>query len=143
GLQIPTSRIAGSSVTRSWTDANSNFTPDCDLSNPNTQDLRLSGGDFCAAIGNANFGKAVFNNTIDPALLSGWGVRPSDWSVGASLQREILPRVSVEIGYTRRWYSGFIVTDNLAVSPSDFGQFSVTAPVDSRLPDGGGGKVSG
>jgi hypothetical protein len=39
--------------------------------------------------------------------------------------------------------SGFIVTDNLAVSPSDFGQFSVTAPVDSRLPDGGGGKVSG
>jgi hypothetical protein len=143
GLQIPTSRIAGSSVTRTWTDANGNFVPDCNLSIPDAQDLRASGGDFCAAISNANFGKAVFNNTIDPALLSGWGVRPSDWSIGASIQHEVLPRVSVEAGYTRRWYEGFIVTDNLAVTPSDFGSFSVTAPLDSRLPGGGGQVISG
>ena len=143
GLQIPTSRIAGSNVSRSWTDANGNFTPDCDLSNPNAQDLRASGGDFCAAIGNANFGKAVFNNTIDPALLSGWGVRPSDWNFGVSLQHEILERVSVEVGYTRRWYNGFIVTDNLAVTPADFGQFSITAPVDPRLGASSGTTISG
>ena len=77
-----------------------------------------SGGDFCAAIGNVNFGKAVFNNTIDPALLSGWGVRPSDWNFGVSVQHELLERVSVEVGYTRRWYNGFIVTDKLAVTPA-------------------------
>jgi len=143
GLQIPTSRIAGSSVARTWTDANGNFTPDCDLSSSGAQDLRPGGGDFCGAIANANFGKPVFNNTIDPALLSGWGVRPSDWSVGVSVQQEIFPRVSAEVSYTRRWYAGFIVTDNLAVTPNDFGQFSVTAPADPRLPDGGGHVISG
>ena len=55
-----------------------------------------------------------------------------------SVQHEVLPRVSVEVGYFRRWFQGFIVTDNLAVAPSDFEQFSVTAPLDSRLPGGGG-----
>jgi hypothetical protein len=123
-------------VTRTWTDANHNFVPDCNLSNP------AANGE-CAAISNANFGTTTFSNTIDPALLSGWGVRPSDWSFGASIQQEILPRVSVEAGYTRRWYQGFIVTDNLAVKPSDFSPFSVTAPVDPRLPNGGGYTVSG
>ena len=143
GLQNPTSRIAGSSVTRAWTDANRNWQPDCDLLNGAVQDLRTSGGDFCGAYSNASFGKPVFTNTIDPAIQKGWGVRPSDWSFGVSVQQELLPRVSTEISYTRRWYGGFIVTDNLLVKPSDFGQFSVVAPVDSRLPDGGGRTLSG
>ena len=43
-------------------------------------------GDFCGAFSNANFGKAVFSNTIDPAILRGWGTRPSDWAVGVSLR---------------------------------------------------------
>jgi len=80
----------------------------------------------------------VYSNTIDPAILNGWGVRPSDWSFGVSVQQEVLPRVSVEVGFVRRWFQGFIATDNLAVSPSDFGTFTITAPQDSRLPGGGG-----
>ena len=40
---------------------------------------------------------------IDPTLLNGWGVRPSDWQIGASVQQQLLPRVSVEVGYFRRW----------------------------------------
>jgi hypothetical protein len=136
GIANPTSRIA-QSVTRTWTD-NGNFTPDCDLSNPNAQDFRASGGDLCGAISNPNFGKNVFSNTIDPAILKGWGVRPSDWAFGVSVQQEIAPRVSIEVGYVRRWFQGFIATDNLAVSPSDFGTFNITAPQDSRLPGGGG-----
>src|SRR4029077_8640089 len=36
----------------------------------------------------------------------------------------------------------FLVTDNLSVLPSDFDPFSVTAPLDPRLPDGGGYVVS-
>jgi hypothetical protein len=87
---------------------------------------------------NVNFGKAVFSNTYDPDLLTGWGIRPEDWSFSASVQHEILPRTSIEIGYYRRWWDNFIVTDNLAVAASDFDPFSVTAPVDARLPDGGG-----
>ena len=53
-------------------------------------------------------------------ILKGWGTRPSDWQIGVTLQQEILPRVSVEVGYTRRWLQNFTVTDNLAVVAADF-----------------------
>ncbi len=141
-LNNPTSRIA-STVARSWTDANHNFVPDCNLLNPSAQDLRPGGGDFCGAFGNANFGTATFSNTIDPDLLHGWGVRPSDWGLNVSLQREVLPRVSVEAAYVQRWFRGFLVTDNLAVTASDYSPFSVTAPADPRLPNGGGYTIAG
>src|SRR2546426_655425 len=45
-------------VQRAWTDANGNFRPDCNLQNPNTQDLRPGGGDFCGQITNLSFGQA-------------------------------------------------------------------------------------
>ena len=37
-------------VQRTWTDANGNFQPDCDLQNPLAQDLRPGGGDFCGPV---------------------------------------------------------------------------------------------
>jgi hypothetical protein len=138
----PLSRIS-TSITRTWTDANRDYVPNCDLLSPVAQDLRTGGGDFCGAMSNLNFGKPVFSNTYDPELLTGWGKRPSDWSFGASVQREVIPRVSVEVGYYRRWWGNFVVTDNLAVTASDFTPFSVVAPADSRLPGGGGNSISG
>ena len=89
------------------------------------------------------FGTATFRDSYDPALLTGWGVRPADWSFGASVEHELVPRVTVEAGYYRRWLVGFTVTDNLAQAPSDFGAFSITAPIDPRLPGGGGYTISG
>ena len=142
GLSNPTSRIP-QNVARTWTDADGDFVPDCDLLNPNAQDLRPTGGDACGAYANRNFGTAIFSNTIDPDILSGWGVRPSDWQIGVSVQHEVLPRVSVEVGYFWRWFQGFTVTDNLAVTAADFDQFSVTAPSDPRLPGGGNYTLSG
>jgi len=133
----PTSRLQ-TTTTRTWTDSNNNFVPDCDLLNPLAQNLTASGGDVCAQISNLAFGQAVFDTTYNPALLNGWGVRPADWNVGVSLQHEVLPRVSVEVGYQRRWLNNFVVTDNLAQTSADFGKFSVVAPSDSRLPNGGG-----
>src|SRR5207249_3664720 len=130
-------------VTRSWTDANGNLSPDCNLLSGAQQDLRSSGGDFCGAISNAAFGTTTQTNNYDPALLTGWGVRPSDWTLGASVQQQILPRASVEVAYTRRWYRGFTVQDNQLAAPSDYTQYSITAPLDSRLPGGGGYAVSG
>ncbi len=138
----PVTRIS-TAASRAWTDANNNFVPDCDLLSTAAQDLRASGGDFCAALTNQNFGKPVFSNTIDSAILGGWGTRAADWQIGASVQQEILPRTSVEIGYYRRWLQNFIVTDNRLVTPDDFGSFSITAPSDPRLPGGGGFVVSG
>jgi Carboxypeptidase regulatory-like domain len=139
----PTSRIV-TSVTRTWTDANGNYVPDCNLQNPGTQDLRSSGGDFCGPISNSNFGKNVFSTTYDPGLLQGWGIRPSDWNLGVSVQQQLLPRTSMEVGYFRRWFNNFNVTENLAAAgPANYNTFSITAPLDPRLPGGGGQTISG
>jgi hypothetical protein len=62
-------------VTRTWTDANNNFTPDCDLINPLAQDLRATGGDFCGQISDLR-GRKFPATTYDPAVLTA-GTRPS------------------------------------------------------------------
>jgi len=130
-------------VTRSWIDANGNYTPDCDLANPAAQDARSSGGDFCGAVSDSNFGRNVLVNNFSPDVLNGWGVRPSDWDLMLSLQRQLLSRSSMEVSYIHRTYRGFLAVDNLALGPSDFTPFSVTAPLDPRLPNGGGYVISG
>jgi hypothetical protein len=129
---------------RAWTDANRNFTPDCDLQNPLGQDTRPTGGDLCGALDNQNFfrfkqdGSVTSTATrIDPELLSGWGVRPYDWQFSAAVQQELMPRVAVEIGYSRRWWGNFTVTDNLAVTPADFDLYTRTSPSHADLPDSG------
>jgi hypothetical protein len=85
----------------------------------------------------------VPTTTYDPAVLSGWGLRPYSWDFTATLQQQLAPRISVEVTYARRMYGNFLVTDNRAVGPADFDPFSVTAPVDPRLPGGGGEVISG
>ena len=144
-LRMPqtTPMLGTAGVTRAWNDANRNWVPDCDLLNPNAQDLRQSGGDMCGVMSNTRFGQNVLTNNFDPALLRGWGVRPSDWTLDVSIQQQILQRASATLSYSRRWFNGFTVADNLALEPSDLTAFSVTAPVDPRLPDGGGYVVSG
>jgi hypothetical protein len=99
--------------------------PDCNLNSPDAQDNRAAGGDFCGAISDRNFGTATLSRNFDPATLEGWGVRPADWEFGVSVQQEVLPRVSVELGYFRRWLDNFFVDDNLATVPGDYTPFSV------------------
>jgi len=151
----PTTRIPTSTgpfgvpgVTRTWTDANSNFVPDCDLSNPlaNGNAAATPGGgglDFCGPISNLRFGQPVLTGNYDPDLLKGWGVRAGDWSFGVSVQQQLMKRMSVEIGYYRRSFDGFTLNDNLLLSPGDLTPYDITAPSDPRLPNGGGYTISG
>ena len=111
--------------------------------NPQANDSRATGGDFCGQISNLRFGQNVLTNNFDPGLLNGWGVRPSDWSLGFSVQQQLMARASVEIAYSRRSFNGFVVTDNLVTRSSDYTPYQITAPLDSRLPGGGGYVVSG
>jgi hypothetical protein len=140
----PSNRLA-TSTNRTWSDLTypvgdprrGNFVPDCDLSNG------LTNGE-CGQIDQlTGFGKPVLVNNYDAAVLKGWGIRPGDWQIGATLQQQVAPRISVEVGYIRRWLQNFYITDNLAVGPNDFTQFSVVAPLDSRLPGGGGYTING
>jgi hypothetical protein len=128
------------SAFRSWTDVNGNMEPDCDLLNPAAQNLSGQGGDICGAWSNQLFGSSTQGTAWNPALLSGWGVRPNDWAVGLGVQHEIAPRVSAEVSYNRRWFPtrNFTVTDNRAVTNADYDPYSIVAPQDPRLPGGGG-----
>jgi hypothetical protein len=137
----PLSRIS-TSANRTWTDANGNFHPDCDLRDRQAQDLRASGGDFCGLNSNLNFGLPVFNTTFDPDIIRGWGKRAYDWNFGVQVQQELLPRISVNVGYFRRSFGNLFVTDNLATTAADYDRFSVTVPLDPRLPNGGGYTLS-
>jgi hypothetical protein len=144
-LRIPTNTgpFGVPGVTRTWIDANANLAPDCDLSNPNANGnpAAVNGGggpDFCGSISNLLFGQPVLSGNYDPDLLSGWGVRAGDWSFGASVQQQIFQRMSIEVGYYRRSFDGFTANDNEALTNADLTPYTVLAPQDSRLPDGGG-----
>jgi hypothetical protein len=130
-------------ITRAWTDSNNNFVPDCDLTNSAAQNLTASGGDVCGVMSNVRFGQNVLTNNFDPDLLNGWGVRASDWNVGVTLQQQLFSRASVEVAYSRRSFRGFTVNDNVLAASSDYTEYSLTAPLDDRLPDGGGYVVTG
>ncbi len=131
---------SGPAAARGWTDGNRNNAVDCDLLNPALQNSVASGGDLCAAVGGVglNFGNANPNTTtINPNILGGWGVRPYDWGFGASVQHELLPRLSVEAGYNRRWWGNFFVTDNVLTTAVDYDTYSVAIPQHDNLPGGG------
>ena len=124
------------STTRTWTDSNKDFVVNCDLSN------REKNGE-CAAMDNKNLGLEVFDRTYDPSFTQGWGKRPYNWGLGISVQQEVAPRVSVNVGYFRNWWGNWYTVDNRAVAATDYTRFSIPIPVDSRLPGGGGGTISG
>jgi hypothetical protein len=120
---------------RPWNDANRNFTPDCNLADLTTTPGYVNGE--CGPINNANLalGNATaVGSNLDPNYVSGWGKRPYDWEFSGSVQHQLLPRVSVNVGYFRRISGNFVVTDNLAVSAANYSQYTVVVPNDPRLP---------
>jgi hypothetical protein len=133
------------SVSRNWTDSNGNKAVDCDLLNVASQNLSASGGDVCGVVtGNsANFGKIGAATIVDPELLTGWGVRTHDYQTEVTLQQELLPRVSAQLSYNHRTFHGFFVTQDINRDvATDYAHYTITAPSDPRLPDGGGYPVT-
>jgi hypothetical protein len=115
--------------------------PDCQLTNP------AANGE-CGPLFDPNFGtnnvaQLLSQTSFDPNLQNGWNKRGYNWEFSAGVQQQLSSRLSVDIGFFRKWYGNFQVADNLALSASDFSLINITAPVDSRLPGGGGYTVTG
>jgi hypothetical protein len=114
--------------TRIWTDLNGDRT----IFNSN-------GSLQTAEIGpsrNAAFGTPVPTTTYDPDVLRGWFKRGYSWEGNVSIQHELLPRLGLGALYYRRAQGNIRVTDNRAVTPSDYsGPFCVTVPA-TTLPAG-------
>jgi hypothetical protein len=121
------------SVNRSWTDTNRDFTPQCDLLNP----LQNGVGDVCGQISDLSFGTVRPVDLYDKELTTGWGHRPQNWEFSAGVQRELMRNVALDVGYFRRIWKNFQVTDNLLVGPEDFTKFSLTVPTDPNLTTSG------
>jgi hypothetical protein len=121
---------------RSWNDLDKDFEPDCDLKTnvANGECGAANPLSFFAFSQNHSLGTAT---VVNPELLKGWGVRPYDWQFSASVQQQLLPRISAEFSYSRRSWGNFTYTDNRAVSASDFDTYTLTVPSDRGLPNAG------
>jgi hypothetical protein len=135
-LVNPIAAASNASTTRSWTDSDGNFIPNCDLTNP------AANGE-CGANSNQSFGLPILTTHFDPSAITGWGSRPYNWENMIGIQHQLIDGLSVDVSYNRRWYGNFLATSNQAVTAADFTQYSVTTPIDPRLPDGGGQQISG
>jgi hypothetical protein len=122
-------------INRAWSDPNGNRVAECDFLNP------LANGE-CGAWSLLNWGSFNQTTTVNPEVLEGWGARNRDWQYGVSVQQEIAPQIAVEVSYNRRVWSNFFVTHNRALEAADYDEVTITAPVDPRLPNGGGYPVT-
>ena len=78
-------------TTRSWTDSNGDFKPDCNL--------KLTGlNGECGAMANQQFGTTVINTRYAEDVTKGWHVRPYNNQVSAVLQQELRPGFGVTVG---------------------------------------------
>jgi hypothetical protein len=128
-----------SSATRTWNDVNGNYVPDCVL------DASVPGANGeCGPLSDATFGQVRAGNTQYASdALTGFNKQLADWQGSVSMQQQLRTGMALNVGYFRTWYSNFLATDNQAVTAASFNPYCVTAPVDSRLPGGGGNQVCG
>ena len=118
--------------------ADGNFVPDCTL------DASVPGANGeCGPISDTKFGQPTANTTLGADAFTGFGNRGYNWQGSVSIQHELRPGLGVNVGYFRTWYGNFTVTDNLAVGPADYASYCVTAPVNAKLPGGGGNQICG
>jgi hypothetical protein len=115
-------------TSRPWADRNGDGLPQEDELGP---------------LANVNFGRSIVNTRFDDAVRTGWFNREFNWETSVGVQHELIPRVSTDVSYFRRWYGNFAVTDNALVRPGDYDTYCVTAPSDTRLPGGGGFPICG
>jgi hypothetical protein len=122
-----------STVSRGWTDDGDRIV-ECNLA------ILTVNGECAALTGNnLNFGGLSGNiEQVNQDTLRGWGARDYDWQWSIGVQQEVLPRVSVDVAYSRRSFHSFIVTDNQLRNPSQYDAWTINAPSDPRLPGGGG-----
>lgn len=139
-LNNPISNQANS-ATRTWNDANGNYVPDCVLG----PSVPGANGE-CGGLSDLAFGqvRAAGTTRFADDVLSGFnGSQGYNWQGSVAVQHELRPGLGLNVGYFRTWYGNFQVTDNRALTPADHDPYCITAPVDPRLPGGGGNQVCG
>ena len=138
----PGATVVRSVTNRGWNSTvaaggNGDYVVDCNLLNPDAN------GECVAVTGNnRNFGQLGAQQQVNPEVLQGWGRRPHDYQTAVTVQQQLFPRVSAEVSYAHRTWHSFFVTDDQTRQQggpaSYYDTYTLTAPTDSRLADGGG-----
>jgi hypothetical protein len=122
-----------STATRTWTDSDFDYIPDCDVQNfdPNGE---------CGPMSSDRFGQFIPSSTLfDDSVL--YDNRDFLWDINVDVQHELIHGLSVNFGYNHNWDGTFTVTqsivDGRALGPSDYDEFCITVPNDPRLPNAG------
>ena len=186
-------RRSTNQLTRAWDDMNGNRLVDCDLLNPNphtaggdacgtmlqpngqpttafatfgrppTADQLFTANSFCGRTENSSQLHRDYCAASGQNLLSGSGVRRSEWQFGLGVQHEVLTRLSAEVTYNWRKYKNLTDSDTVGLGcdyflAADYDAcinnymnfvgvnhdfYSVTVPTDPRLPNGGGYVIKG
>ena len=84
------------------------------------------------------FATPTITEFFDPDWAFGWGKKLTNWVYSGSIQHELAPGVSVDVGYFRRHYINFSTVDDRSNSAADWDQYTITVPENPALPNGGG-----
>jgi hypothetical protein len=119
---------------RVWTDPNGDFIIQGDPLNP-------AANEELGPSQNLNFGSNVVTDKFDDDYAFGFGSRSFSWEASVGIDHTLLSNVSLNASFLRRAYGNLRVDDSLFRGPADYDPYCVTAPVDSRLPNGGGYEI--
>jgi hypothetical protein len=119
-LNNPASNASGN-TTRTWTDTNRNYVPDCDLRNP-----QVNGE--CGIWNDLSFGGVRPGTSWTDDAIKGFNTQQYNWQGSVSMQHELRPGVALNVGYFRTWYGNFLITDNEALTAADYDGYCITRP---------------
>lgn len=102
----------------------------------------LPNGELLSPNTNLAFGRPIITRFYDPEWASGWGNRPSNWEFTGSAQHELMPSVSVDVGYFHRRYINFDAVDDRVLGPEDYDRFTAFVPDDPRIPVAPGSPIT-
>jgi hypothetical protein len=129
---------------------------------PNSTQLANTNS-FCGRTENSSALHQQYCQAAGQNLMSGWDTRRNEWQFGLGIQHELLPRLSGEVTYNNRKYYNLTTADTvgrgcdyyLGADPNacfqdlqnfkspNYDFYSIVAPVDPNLPNGGGYVIRG
>ena len=119
---------------RGWNDANNDFFPDGDPSNP------LANGELGPST-NPAFGTLGQTTFFDDDVVK--RNRQGTWQFSAGVDQELRDNVRLSFTYFRTSHFNQTLSANEALTSDDFDPYCVTAPSDPQFPGGGSNEICG
>ena len=155
--------VCGTMLQTSGVNAGQPTTAFATFGRPPTADQLFTANSFCGRTENSSQLHRDYCAASGQNLLSGWGVRRGEWQFGLGVQHELLPRLSAEVTYNWRKYKNLTDSDTVGLGCDNYlgadynacinnymnfvgvnhDFYSITAPVDPKLPGGGGYVIKG